>query len=325
MTLQPTVTLYHGDCLEIMRGIPDGSVDAVVTDPPYFRVSDAAWDKAWKSREKWLAWLEECVVELKRVLSPNGSLLVFCDDENAAYVQVMIDRHLTFLNNIVWFKTNNMPIKAAQNLRKFAPMTERILFHTPQLCKTGLETVKLDLNNFVGLRAYFKAYQDAIGLSIKQINEALGHRRAEHAFYWGSTQWELPTPDVYAELGNRFPTNGFLRREYEDLRREYEDLRRPFNADPRTLDVISGPIVTQGDNTGHPTTKPLWIMQRLVTTVTKPGDTVLDPFMGSGTTGVACVQTGRNFIGIEIDRGYFEIAQRRIEQAQQQPRLLEVE
>jgi site-specific DNA-methyltransferase (adenine-specific) len=51
------------------------------------------------------------------------------------------------------------------------------------------------------------------------------------------------------------------------------------------------------------------------------GGTVLDPFMGSGTTGVACVQTGRNFIGIEIDRGYFDIAKQRIEEAQLQMRL----
>jgi len=66
----------------------------------------------------------------------------------------------------------------------------------------------------------------------------------------------------------------------------------------------------------HPCPKPENIMRWLVLRLTNPGDTVLDPFMGSGTTGVACVQTGRNFIGIEIDPGYFEIAKKRIEQAQ---------
>jgi site-specific DNA-methyltransferase (adenine-specific) len=66
----------------------------------------------------------------------------------------------------------------------------------------------------------------------------------------------------------------------------------------------------------HPTQKPVAVMAWIIEHYTKPGNTVLDPFMGSGTTGVACVQTGRNFIGIEIDPGYFEIAKRRIEQAQ---------
>ena len=72
----------------------------------------------------------------------------------------------------------------------------------------------------------------------------------------------------------------------------------------------------------HPTQKPVSIIQWLIERYTKPGDTVLDPFMGSGTTGVACVKTGRSFIGVEIDPGYFAIAQKRIAEAQMQPRLI---
>lgn len=68
----------------------------------------------------------------------------------------------------------------------------------------------------------------------------------------------------------------------------------------------------------HPTQKPVSLMKRIVNQYTQEGDTILDPYMGSGTTGVACVQLGRNFIGIEIDPTYFEIAQKRIAAAQQQ-------
>jgi DNA modification methylase len=71
-------------------------------------------------------------------------------------------------------------------------------------------------------------------------------------------------------------------------------------------------------NREHPTQKPLSLMKWCVDKFTDPGNTILDPFMGSGTTGVACVQLGRNFIGIEKEPKYFEIASRRIEQAQQQ-------
>jgi len=74
-------------------------------------------------------------------------------------------------------------------------------------------------------------------------------------------------------------------------------------------------------NTDHPSQKPIQLLRTLVERYTKKGDTILDPFMGSGTTGVACVQTGRNFIGIEIEPKYFEIAQKRIKDAQQQMRL----
>lgn len=72
---------------------------------------------------------------------------------------------------------------------------------------------------------------------------------------------------------------------------------------------------------GHPTQKPVPLLEYLIFTYTNPGMTVLDNCMGSGSTGVACVNTGRNFIGMELDPGYFEIAKQRIEEAQAQARL----
>jgi DNA modification methylase len=78
----------------------------------------------------------------------------------------------------------------------------------------------------------------------------------------------------------------------------------------------------KGTDKVHPTQKPVELMIWCIERAKIPaGDTIFDPFMGSGTTGVACVQTGRNFIGCEIDPGYFAIAERRIHDAEQQPLL----
>ena len=77
----------------------------------------------------------------------------------------------------------------------------------------------------------------------------------------------------------------------------------------------------ESKNKLHPTQKPLPLMRWVLERASSPGDTILDPFMGSGTTGVACVQNGRNFIGIEISEQYFEIAKKRIHDAQQQIRI----
>lgn len=318
------VTLYHGDCLEVMRWMAELGImfDAAIADPPYHRIVDTEWDKQHKDILQYTRWLTERMVVCKRVLSNRGSLYVFGDDKNIAYIQVGLDEHFTLLNNLVWFKTNNKSIKYAPNLRSYAPMTERILFYTKQLWPTGLETVKLDVNNFVTLREYFRKYQKALGLSLPEINKTLGHRKAEHAFYWNSTQWDLPTPETYKQLGDIPTGNGFVRREYESLRREYESLRRVFNSTNDTLDVISGPIVTQKDNNEHPTTKPLWIIKRLILDSTSPGFAVLDPFAGGGTTAIAAIRTGRRCTLIEIDERYCEIAVRRIERELQQPRLL---
>ena len=80
-------------------------------------------------------------------------------------------------------------------------------------------------------------------------------------------------------------------------------------------------LPTKKRSNGHPTQKPMRFMKWIIERCSMPGDTILDPFMGSGTTGVACVRTGRNFIGIEIEPKYFEIAEKRIKEAQMQLRM----
>ena len=321
-----TVQLHLGDCLEFMRGLPDGCVDCVFVDLPYFEIAPCEWDKQWENRDAYLDWVCSLAEQWKRITKTNSSVFVFCDEKTEAYLQVRLDAYFLLLNKIVWFKPNALPQINAHLLRTFAPMTERALFYASynDRCEwdtTGWQSVKLDPDNFKPLRDYFREYQEAIGLNIKQINARLGHRKAEHAFYWGTTQWDLPTQETYDEL-EKLPSNhGFVRREYEDLRREYEDLRRPFNADGETLDVISWPIINSSENTDHPTTKPLGLCKRILSVITKDGNTILDCCMGSGTTGVAAVQLGRNFIGVEIDETYFKIAERRIREAEAQPPL----
>lgn len=86
---------------------------------------------------------------------------------------------------------------------------------------------------------------------------------------------------------------------------------------PKKYTIINHGFVTdvKDTKTGHPTQKPVKLMEWIINDFTNPGDTILDPFMGSGTTGVACMKTGRNFIGIELDPEYFAIAETRIKNA----------
>jgi site-specific DNA-methyltransferase (adenine-specific) len=249
-----------------------------------------------------------------------------------AYIQVRLDEIFLLLNKIVWFKRNNLPQKNAHLLRTFAPMTERALFYTTQYDSTGWEAVKLDMNNFMPLREYFKEFRAALGMSKKQIIERVG-QRADHAFRYDSTQWDLPTPETYQELIALNPDHGFipkeyealrqeyeaLRQEYEALRQEYEALRRPFNADNKTWDVLENPIIGGDENTDHPTTKPLSLYRRILSVITNQGQVVLDCCMGSGTAGVAALELGRHFLGCELKAEYFAIAEARIKLAAQSP------
>lgn len=90
---------------------------------------------------------------------------------------------------------------------------------------------------------------------------------------------------------------------------------------PLGTDLLVYPIASEANDTGHPWPKPIKLMEKLVGHWSDAGDTVLDPFMGSGTTGIACANLGRKFVGIEMDPDYFDIACRRVENAQRQERL----
>jgi site-specific DNA-methyltransferase (adenine-specific) len=286
-------TLHNGDALEWMKSLPAASVDCVFVDLPYFGVVADDWDNQWKDRNEYLDWVVSLAHEWKRITKSNSSIFLFCDEKMEAYIQVRLDEIFLLLNKIVWYRKTNEMKKFAQNFRTFAPSTERALFYTTQQDVTGLEAVKLDTANFSTLRQYFKEFQEALGLNIKQINSRLGHRKAEHAFYWNSTQWDLPTPETYQELVS-LNLHGFqpkeyealrqeyeaLRQEYEALRQEYEALRRPFNADAKTWDVLEFPIVGGDDTTDHPTTKPSSLIRRILSVITNPGQIVLDCCMG---------------------------------------------
>lgn len=312
-------SISQGDCLPWLKSLEPASVDCVFVDLPYFEVMNHDWDNQWKDRNEYLDWVVSLAHEWKRVTKDNSSIFVFCDEKMEAYIQVRLDEIFLLLNKIVWFKRNNLPQKNAHLLRTFAPMTERALFYTTQYDSTGWESVKLDMNNFMPLREYFKEFQAALGLNIKQINSRLGHRKAEHAFYWNSTQWDLPTEKTYQELIALNPNHGFIPKEYEALRQEYEALRRPFNADSKTWDVIEFPIIGGDENTDHPTTKPLSLCRRILSVITDPGQVVLDCCMGSGSFGVAALELGRSFLGRELKAEYFSIAEKRIKQAALSP------
>ena len=210
------VTLYCGDCLTVMPTLEAGSVDAVVTDPPY-GVDKAAWDGAIPPEVIW--------AELARAMRENTSCVVFGGIKYLPDVMASLGRHLNFEWVFAWYKNNAM-----------------------QFGKTGFSVLDVAL-------------------------------------------W--------------FSKGGAV-------------------AKTKRRDVIVEPIIPSRNNLGHPTPKPEKVIRHITDCISAPDALVLDPFMGSGTTGVACVKTGRRFIGIEISEEYCAIAKRRIVDAMAQGRLFEV-
>jgi adenine-specific DNA-methyltransferase len=341
-------TLYLGDCLEILPTI--GQVDAVVTDPPYGKVK-GEFDNAWTNRAAMLADAERWADAMIPRIKFNGSLWWFAWPSLAGRIEAMIAQRMSVLAHVVWEKPAPTGQKTRkETLRAPMPLTERIIFaehfgaDNRALGESGYEAKCDELRGFVfePLRAYLADEWARAGLTKRDANECTGTQMAGHWFT--TSQWALPTEENYRRLQDRANAGGGeylrkdyeylrkdyeelrkdyeeLRKDYEELRKDYEELRRYFDCRPgdQFSDIWRFAPNTSSD--GHPTQKPLRLMEYIVRLSVRPDGAVLDPFMGSGSTGVACANLGRKFIGIEIEPKYFDIACTRIEAAYAQGRL----
>ena len=220
----PTTTLKQGDCLELMKELPDESIDAVITDPPYNIGKDFDNDNL---NEKELqnfseAWLKE----IKRIIKPHHPILIFYNSgEGFAPFFNIASGILQFKKLMFLYKPNDVSMPLISVLRT----SEALLLFT-------------DKN------------------SINYKHESNTH-------------------DV----------------------------------------IITNVKIEKGFY--HPSVKNKVTIRKIASAFSIEADTILDPFMGSGTTGVACVQLNRNFIGYEISPDYFKIAEKRISEAQAQKKL----
>ena len=255
-----TVELHLGDCLDVMRGMKDKSVDAVITDPPYGTTA-IIWDQPIDLVSFW--------ENIQHVYKENAAIVIF--SAQPFTTDLISSNRKLFRYEIIWKKTQ------------------------PQ---GFLNANKCPLRNHENIVVFYKHLPTYNPIKSKVKRTDLGRVREVNAMR--SKQYREMNRTTWVETGERYPT------------------------DVIEFSNWNGALFGKTKNaTKHPTQKPLDLCRYLIETYTNPGDTILDPFMGSGTTGVACVQTGRNFIGIEIDKGYFEIAEKRIHDALQQPLLFE--
>ena len=306
------------------------SVDLIATDPPYFRVKEHEWDRQWSTADAFLDWLRSILVQFRRILKTNGSLYLFASPQMSARVECLVGELFTVLNRVTWRKDAGWHKHADKEaLRAFFPASESIIFaehvgaDSAAKGEAGYVQRCDELRGFVfePLRKYLDDERIKSGVSKKQIECATSTQMCSHWFT--QSQWAMPTQKHYETMRALFNQSGgdlylrreyeYLRREYEDLRREYEDLRRPFSVTPDVpyTDVWDFPTV-QFYKGKHPCEKPLALMEHIIAVSSRPGNVVLDPFCGSGVTGIAARKHNRKFIGIERDPSWVETACRRI-------------
>ena len=304
------IKLLQGDCLIEAENIPSGSVDLILTDPPYGTVKNAPknWTVGNKASHGWdeVVNPEDLFGVANRILRRNGRLVLFSQEPYTSRLITEAHPNIPFSYRMIWEKNdfanallvNKAPVSYYEDILVFSKTHDHEALHP--------------------LRQYFAMVMDYIGLGLRGINDALGHRRAEHVFYINSTQFGLCTEVVYNELIQAF---GIDKMEEFKTFAELKPIDDQFKKDlPSTFNLWEGNkyksniLRYKKDYDGyHPTQKPVALLEDLIKTYSNEGDTVVDLTMGSGSTGVACKNTGRNFIGIELNDEYFGIAKERIE------------
>lgn len=299
------IQLLQGDCLIESDKIKDGSVDLILTDLPYGTVKDFGSESVkhgMKGKTEWDSVIDtESIFNIaNRILRKNGKMILFAQQPfTTELIQKQI-ANLPFNYSMIWVKDHFANALTA----KKAPLNyyEDILVFS----KTH------DFEGIHPLRPYFKSLINFIGLNKKQIVEKIG-QCADHCFRVDSSQFSLCTEKTYEKLIEWYgiqKMEGF--RSFKDISKESDGLNSVFNL-WEGKKYKSNILKYKKDYNGfHPTQKPVLLLEDIIKTFSNEGDLVVDLTMGSGSTGVASVNTNRNFIGIELDPAYFEIATKRI-------------
>ncbi|HAW48338.1 site-specific DNA-methyltransferase [Roseovarius nitratireducens] len=246
----PLNTILAGDCIEVMNGLPEASIDLIFADPPYnlqlrgdlHRPDNSqvdAVDDAWDSFASFAAYdrfTQQWLAAARRILKPNGAIWVIGSYHNIFRVGAALqDAGFWILNDVVWRKSNPMPNFRGKRLTNA---------HETMIWASREEGAKYTFN-----------YE-----ALKSLNDGIQMR----------SDWVLP-----------------LCTGHERLKDE------------------------NGDK-AHPTQKPESLLHRVLVGTTSPGDVVLDPFFGTGTTGAVARMLGRDYIGIEREESYRRVAEKRL-------------
>lgn len=231
------IKLIQGDCLEVMKSIPDKSIDAIICDLPYGTTA-CKWDSVIPFEPLW--------AQYKRIIKDNGAIVLFASQP---FTSALV------MSNAKWFK--------------YQWVWEKSRFANQMLAKIQPLKIHEDIVVFANEKAIYNPQ------GLVEINKI-------------TTQGAKITDNN---------GGGIRKTSYLQTHTNYPRSILKFGSEGKTV---------------HPTQKPVDLLEYLVKTYTNQGDTVLDNCMGSGTTGVACKNLSRKFIGIEQDANYFEIAKTRI-------------
>lgn len=276
--------IYNEDCLERMKRIPNGSVDCILTDPPYLYLKNQKLDRMFDEK----AFFSEC----KRVLKKDAFIVLFGRGTSFYRWNCMLaDMGFTFKEEIICDKINT-----TSPLLALSRKHETISIHSvgnKHIFRSKIpyeEIRRIDDPKLVGDAKRIVSYirNNDVDKIKEEINNGLVYNRKRTHKSHVSTQSGFNSSDRAMSCIDSIK-NGCNER-----------------------DIIS--ILRDHYSAIHPTQKPVRLLERLLKLTSEEGDIILDPFSGSGSTALACINTNRNYIGYEIDKEYYDLSIKRIKE-----------
>jgi site-specific DNA-methyltransferase (adenine-specific) len=301
------ITLYHDDCAKIIRELRDDSVDCVMTDPPYFIDKlDDSWDadkvagdasnshikhlpKGMKFSKDQSKKLYEYYKEISELLfakvKPGGVFLSFSSPRlYHAMAMAMDDAGFEVRDMVNWVYQQSMPKGMS------------VMNQIERLEVTDEEKAQLKLRYEGWKTPQVRSCFEPVCVAMKPFPGTYLQNEMKHGT--GLVDFKATTGD------SKVPANIITT---EEMGIDFYD--KNF--------IVKKPAKKEkGDYNNHVSVKPVELMEQLLRVFTKQDALVVDPFLGSGTTGVACKKTGRRFVGMEKNKAYFDIATRRIAEAE---------
>lgn len=329
--------IYNKSCMGL-EGIEDNSIDALITDPPYgISVFNETWDKPQEQEIPNPKIWGDCL----RVLKPGAFGLVFSFPRVMHRVMWHLEEQGFIIKDVFfWVYFNGMPktrnigldLDKAQNVKSEVVGTYK---YVQGYKKNGAETYKVQQEKpilepsselgkkYNGAGTNVKPFYEPIILVQKRPEGSIAENIIKHGV--GVLNLEatrIPYLDGETKVGHNPHPLGRVAGNIltaEELEKEYFKYFGVQLADVELTEkfIFKSKVRQNAESfNNHPTKKPVRLMEHLVKLLSWEGQTVLDPFMGSGSTGVACMTQNRNFVGYELEDNFFGIAKRRIEEAE---------
>jgi len=301
------IDLRLGDCLVESNKIESGSVDLILTDLPYGTVKSLGTSKVAQSKNYNVPFWDFTIDTSKimeianRILRKNGKMILFSQQPFTTELISKAIPNLPHCYNMYWDKMHFANCLVANK----APVSyiEDVLIFS----KTH------DLERSHPSIDYFMSELEKTRMNQSDINKLLGNKMGG-LYFTNGVQFCIPTAKNY----NKLQETGYFQKPYNEIKQIDDQFKNKFAS---TFNLWEGKkyksniLKYKKDYDGHhPTQKPVLLLEDLIKTFSNENDLVVDLTMGSGSTGVACKNLNRNFIGIELDENYFKIAENRIKE-----------